>query len=208
MQKAMISTVIMWQGTMNKSLQRCMDRPGWQLCLWQWFFLSLLGVIAYGGLLRPTWQQRSEAIAEVTKLQQYVEQQVSALAQLPSQALIRQQINTLLSENAWWQKPEILLAHQVGETIMPFGGQVIRWQRYSGSEEVVVENAIAFRRWEATLRVSFYGLYHLFGQLSEIRSPVLVKVISLIGDGNALTVKLILTEYLTDDLGDFDVQDK
>lgn len=118
-------------------------------------FLSLLGVIAYGGLLRPTWQQRSEAIAEVTKLQQYVEQQVSALAQLPSQALIRQQINTLLSENAWWQKPEILLAHQVGETIMPFGGQVIRWQRYSGSEEAVVENAIAFRRWEATLRVSF-----------------------------------------------------
>ncbi len=85
---------------------------------------------------------------------------------------------------------------------------MIRWQRYSGSEEAVVENAIAFRRWEATLRVSFYGLYHLFGQLSEIRSPVLVKVISLIGDGNALTVKLILTEYLTDDLGDFDVQDK
>lgn len=182
---------------MNKSLQRWMDKPGWQLCLWQWGFLSMFGIIAYAGLLRPIWQQRAVTKNEIVLRQQQVEKQTLTLALLPSPALIQQQINVLLSEKTAWQRSEISLAHQVGEAIMPFGGQVIRWQRRSEPE---VENSVAYQQWETTLRINFYGLCHLLHLLSEIRSPILVKFIALTHEGQVLIVKLTLTEYLLGDM--------
>jgi pilus assembly protein HofO len=194
---------------MNKQLQRWIDRPGWQLCLWQWGILGLFGATVYGVLLRPAWQQQRLTAHKIIQQQQQVENQQSALAQLPSLSLIRQQMTALrVKEGSWWQ-PESdssqhdglqnkwlqnnsSIAHLVGEFITPFGGQVLHWQRQS---EPMVDS-VRHQRWHVTLRVNFHGLLHLLRHLAAIPSPVQVQLIEINSDNRVLIVKLNLKEYL------------
>ncbi|CFQ96799.1 type IV pilus biogenesis protein PilO [Yersinia frederiksenii] len=179
---------------MNKQLQRWMDLPGWQLCLCQWGLLGLLYVTVYSAVLRPEWQRRQLIADEVTLHQQQVEQQQSALAQLPSLLLLRQKVNELSAIEISQQQSSI--AHLVGKWITPYGGRVIGWRRELRQESEAVVDSVGYQQWQATLQVNFYGLLHLLRQLSSISSPVQVQRIEIMRDRHRLTVKLNLKEYL------------
>ncbi|MBS0056668.1 pilus assembly protein PilO [Yersinia sp. Marseille-Q3913] len=187
---------------MNNSLQRWLDRPGWQLCLWQWGILGLLGAAAYGMLLRPAWQQQHLSENKIIQHQQQVEDQQSLLATLPALSLIRQQIAAVRSEEAVWRQNNSSMAHLVGELIAPFGGQVIYWQRQSEPAVVAEPDAVAHQQWHATLRVNFYGLLHLLRQLSEISGPVQTQLIEVKNDNAVLMVKISLKEYLVEGINE------
>ncbi|CFQ37615.1 hypothetical protein [Yersinia bercovieri] len=180
---------------MNKSLQRWLDRPGWQLCLWQWGVLGLLGAATYGILLRPAWQQQHLSENKIIQHQQQVEYQQSLLATLPELSLIRQQIAAVSSEEAVWRQNSSSMAHLVGELIAPFGGQVIHWQRQSEPAAAAELDTVAHQQWHATLRVNFYGLLHLLRQLSEISVPIQTQLVEIKSDKAVLMVKIVLKEY-------------
>ncbi|WP_049612475.1 hypothetical protein [Yersinia pekkanenii] len=180
---------------MNKQWQRWIDRPGWQLCLWQWGILGLFGIIAYGMLLRPVWQQQRLTTHQIIQQQQQIERQQSALARLPSLFHVRQQITVLRSNETSWRQLDSSMAHLVGELITPFGGRVMRWQRQSESVVEADVGSVRQREWQATLRVNFYGLLHLLRQLSEIPGPTQIQLVEINSDHPALTVKLRLKEY-------------
>ncbi len=194
---------------MNKQLQRWMDRPGWQLCLYQWGVLGLLGVSVYGMVLRPLWQQQRLVTKEIIQHQQQVEHQQSALAQLPSLAALDQQITVLSAAEAPWRQPDISMAHLVGQWIIPFGGQVMSWQRQSEQSVAAGRNSAEQQQlanhqqlanqqqWHATLRVNFYGLLHLLRQLAATSVPVQIQIMGITREKHALTVKLSLKESLT-----------
>lgn len=192
---------------MNKQLQRWLDRPGWQLCLWQWGALGLLGAAAYGLLLRPAWQQQSLAENKIIQHQQQVEHQQSILARLPALSLIRQQIVALGSEEALWRRHDASpknssMAHLIGELIAPFGGQVIYWQRQTERIVEAETDSASDQQWYATLRVNFYGLLHLLRQLSEISGPIQVQLIEVKSDKAVLKVKISLKEYLAEGINE------
>ncbi|CNI53308.1 pilus assembly protein PilO [Yersinia mollaretii] len=193
---------------MNKQLQRWLDRPGWQLCLWQWGALGLLGAAAYGMLLRPTWQQQSLAENKIIQHQQQVEHQQSLLATLPALSLIREQIVAVGSEDSSWRRhhdgspKNSSMAHLVGELIAPFGGQVVYWQRQTERTVEIETDSANHQQWHATLRVNFYGLLHLFRQLSEISAPIRVQLIEVKGDNAALNVKISLKEYFEEGINE------
>ncbi len=180
---------------MNKQLQRWMDRPGWQLCLYQWGLLALVGACVYSLILRPMWQQQQLADQDIIQHQQQVERQQSALALLPSLISLQQQIVALRAIEAPWQQSEGPIAHLVGKWITPFGGQVISWQRQSEQPVEAGEHSSAPQQWHATLRVNFYGVLHLLRQLATTPSPVQIQVIDITRDSSALRVKLQLKEY-------------
>lgn len=212
---------------MNKQLQRWMDRPGWQLCLYQWGVLGLLGVSVYGMVLRPLWQQQRLVTKEIIQHQQQVEHQQSALAQLPSLVALDQQITVLSAAEAPWRQPDISMAHLVGQWIIPFGGQVMSWQRQSEQSVAAGRNSAEQQsftklqplteqqllteqqqlanhqqlanqqQWHATLRVNFYGLLHLLRQLAATSVPVQIQIMGITREKHALTVKLSLKESLT-----------
>ncbi|HDL7785714.1 TPA: pilus assembly protein PilO [Yersinia enterocolitica] len=182
---------------MNKQLQRWLDRPGWQLCLYQWGLLGLIGLGVYSMQLRPQWQQQQFSTQEIIQHQQQVERQQSELALLPSLFSLQQELTALSVAEASRQQPGGSIAHLVGKWIGPFGGQVISWQRQSeplvaGGGAGVVEQ----QQWAATLRINFYGLRHLLRQLASTPSPVQIQLIDITRDNHALTVKLTLQEYL------------
>ncbi|HHL2559745.1 TPA: pilus assembly protein PilO [Yersinia enterocolitica] len=180
---------------MNKPLQRWLDRPGWQICLYQWGLLGLIGLGVYSMLLRPQWQQLSTQ--EIIQHQQQVERQQSELALLPSLFSLQQELTALSVVEASRQQPSGSIAHLVGKWIGPFGGQVISWQRQS--EPLVGGGGAGFveqQQWAATLRINFYGLRHLLRQLASTPSPVKIQLIDITRDNHALTVKLTLQEYL------------
>ncbi len=193
----------------NKQLQRWMDRPGWQLCLYQWGVLGLLGVSVYGMVLRPLWQQQRLVTKEIIQHQQQVEHQQSALAQLPSLVALDQQITVLSAAEAPWRQPDISMAHLVGQWIIPFGGQVMSWQRQSEQSVAAGRNSAEQQQlanhqqlanqqqWHATLRVNFYGLLHLLRQLAATSVPVQIQIMGITREKHALTVKLSLKESLT-----------
>jgi pilus assembly protein HofO len=181
---------------MNKRLQRWMDRPGWQLLIGQWGLLGLLSAMVYGMLLRPAWQQQRLTAHKIIQHQQQVEHQQVALVPLPSLSLLRQQIMALKEKEASWLPLDSSIAHLAGELIAPFGGQVIRWQRQSEPVGEVAVDSIRHQQWHATLRVNFYGLLHLFRQLSEIPTPVQAQLVEINSDNSVLRVKLSLKEYL------------
>ncbi|MFL4557009.1 pilus assembly protein PilO [Yersinia kristensenii] len=193
---------------MNKQLQRWMDRPGWQLCLYQWGVLGLLGVSVYGMVLRPLWQQQRLVTKEIIQHQQQVEHQQSALAQLPSLVALDQQITVLSAAEAPWRQPDISMAHLVGQWIIPFGGQVMSWQRqseqsvaaggYSAEQQsfTKLQPLTEQQQWNATLRVNFYGLLHLLRQLAATSVPVQIQIVGITREKQALTVKLSLKESL------------
>lgn len=200
---------------MNKQLQRWMDRPGWQLCLYQWGVLALVGASVYGMVLRPPGQQQRLAVQEIIQRQQQVERQQSTLAQLPSLISLEQQITVLSAVEAPGQPSNASMAHLVGQWIVPFGGQVISWRRQSEPSVAAGGNPAEQRqlteqhpltklhplteqqRWHATLRVNFYGLLHLLRQLAATSSPVQVQIMAITREKHALTVKLNLKESLT-----------
>ncbi|MDN0123700.1 pilus assembly protein PilO [Yersinia aleksiciae] len=183
---------------MDKSLQRWLDRPGWQLCLWQWGVLGLLGAATYGMLLRPAWQQQSLTENKIIQYQQQVAHQQSVLATLPALSLISQQIAAMRSEEAVWRQNNSSMAHLVGELIAPFGGQVIHWQRQSEPVVEAAPDAVPHQQWHATLRVNFYGLLHLLRQLSEISAPIQAQLIEIKSNNAVLVVKISLKEYLAE----------
>ncbi|CNK88242.1 membrane protein [Yersinia mollaretii] len=192
---------------MTKLLQRWLDRPGWQLCLWQWGALGLLGAAAYGLLLRPAWEQQSLAENKIIQHQQQVEYQQSLLATLPALSLIRQQIVAVGSEDASWRRHEgapknSSMAHLVGELIAPFGGQVVSWQRQTERAVEVETDSANHQQWHATLRVNFYGLLHLFRQLSETSTPIQVQLIEVKSDKAVLNVKISLKEYFEEGINE------
>ena len=53
---------------MNKQLQRWLERPGWQLCLYQWGLLGLISLGVYSMELRPQWQQQQLSAQEIIQL--------------------------------------------------------------------------------------------------------------------------------------------
>ncbi len=183
---------------MNKQLQRWMDRPGWQLCLYQWGLLALVGASFYSMVLRPIWQQQQLAAQEIIQHQQQIERQQLALAQLPSLLSLQQQIVVLRATEASWQQPDGSMAHLVGKWITPFGGQVISWQRQSGQPVEAGAHSFTSQQWNATLRVNFYGLLHLLRQLAVTSSPVQIQIVDIARDSSALAVKLNLKEYLVE----------
>ncbi len=193
---------------MNKQLQRWMDRPGWQLCLYQWGILALVGASVYGMVLRPLWQQQRLATQEIIQHQQQIERQQSTLMQLPSLISLEQQITVLNAVEAPLQPSNASMAHLVGQWIVPFGGQVMSWQRQSeqsvaaggnSAEQQLTEQQQLTKQqqWHATLRVNFYGLLHLLRQLAATSSPVQVQIMGITREKHALTVKLNLKESLT-----------
>lgn len=185
---------------MNKQLQRWLDRPGWQLCLYQWGLLGVIGLGAYSMLLRPQWQQQQFSTQEIIQHQQQVERQQSELALLPSIFSLQQELTALSVAEASRQQPASSIAHLVGKWIGPFGGQVISWQRQS---EALVEGGgadlVEQQQWAATLRINFYGLLHLLRQLVSTSSSVQIQLTDITRDKNALTVKLTLQEYFFGD---------
>ncbi|HDL7058713.1 TPA: pilus assembly protein PilO [Yersinia enterocolitica] len=182
---------------MNKQLQRWLDRPGWQLYLYQWGVLGLMGLGVYSMLLRPQWQQQQLSTQEIIQHQQQVERQQSELALFPSLFSLQQELTALSVAEASRQQPGGSIAHLVGKWIGPFSGQVISWQRQSeplvgGGGAGLVEQ----QQWAATLRINFYGLRHLLRQLATTPSPIQIQLIDITRDNHALTVKLTLQEYL------------
>ncbi|EKN3338007.1 pilus assembly protein PilO [Yersinia enterocolitica] len=182
---------------MNKQLQRWLDRPGWQLYLYQWGVLGLMGLGVYSMLLRPQWQQQQLSTQEIIQHQQQVERQQSELALFPSLFSLQQELTALSVAEASRQQPGGSIAHLVGKWIGPFGGHVISWQRQSeplvgGGGAGLVEQ----QQWAATLRINFYGLRHLLRQLATTPSPIQIQLIDITRDNHALTVKLTLQEYL------------
>ena len=183
---------------MNKQLQRWLYRPGWQLCLYQWGLLGLVGLGVYSLVLRPQWQQQQLSTQEITQHQQQVERQQSELALLPSLFSLQQELTTLSVAEASRPQPSGSMAHLVGKWIGPFGGQVISWQQQS--EPLVAGGGadfVAQQQWAATLRINFYGLLHLLRQLAITPSPVQIEITDITHDNHVLTVKLKLQEYLT-----------
>ncbi|WP_186379380.1 pilus assembly protein PilO [Yersinia massiliensis] len=186
---------------MNKTLQHWMDRPGWQLCLWQWGLLGLFSTIAYGMLLRPAWQQQRMAESNLIQAQQQIEHQQSILAALPAlslirQQIVRQQIAAAAEEESAWQQNDRSLAHLVGQLIAPFGGQVVAWQRQSEPRTDVEPDLFQLRQWHATLRVNFHGLLHLFHHLSQSSAPIQVERVEVKSTNTELIVTMSLKEYL------------
>ncbi|EKN3979825.1 pilus assembly protein PilO [Yersinia enterocolitica] len=182
---------------MNKQLQRWLDRPGWQLYLYQWGVLGLMGLGVYSMLLRPQWQQQQLSTQEIIQHQQQVERQQSELALFPSLFSLQQELTALSVAETSRQQSGDSIAHLVGKWIGPFGDQVISWQRQSeplvgGGGAGLVEQ----QQWAATLRINFYGLLHLLRQLASTPSPVKIQLIDITRDNHALTVKLTLQEYL------------
>ncbi|EMG5772152.1 TPA: pilus assembly protein PilO [Yersinia enterocolitica] len=182
---------------MNKQLQRWLDRPGWQLYLYQWGVLGLMGLGVYSMLLRPQWQQQQLSTQEIIQHQQQVERQQSELALFPSLFSLQQELTALSVAETSRQQSGDSIAHLVGKWIGPFGGQVISWQRQSeplvgGGGAGLVEQ----QQWAATLRINFYGLRHLLRQLATTPSPIQIQLIDISRDNHALTVKLTLQEYL------------
>nr|WP_232282115.1 hypothetical protein [Yersinia enterocolitica] len=116
---------------MNKQLQRWLDRPGWQLYLYQWGVLGLMGLGVYSMLLRPQWQQQQLSTQEIIQHQQQVERQQSELALFPSLFSLQQELTALSVAETSRQQSGDSIAHLVGKWIGPFGGQVISWQRQS-----------------------------------------------------------------------------
>lgn len=51
---------------MNKQLQRWLDRPGWQLYLYQWGVLGLMGLGVYSMLLRLNGNSSSSALRKLS----------------------------------------------------------------------------------------------------------------------------------------------
>jgi pilus assembly protein HofO len=205
-----MNKAVMNRALMNRTLKRWANKPAWQLYLSLWGLLGLIGVMAYGVILRPEWAERKRLIDEITQQQQNIDNQQSVLVQLPSILSLREQINTLLQkelltkewlpDGAEKQQFDHSLAHFVGEWIRPFGGQVVRWQRVVEPIEkdaVDAENNQYLpdqkKKWNTTLRVNFYGALHLFHQLSL--SPVLINVIEINRENHALTIKLSLKDY-------------
>lgn len=181
---------------MNKQLQRWLDRPGWQLCLYQWGLLGLAGLGVYSMLLRPLWQQQLST-QDIIQHQQQVERQQSELALLPSLFSLQQELTALRAKEASRQQPSGSMAHLVGKWIEPFGGQVMSWQRQSEPLVVGVEAGfVEQQQWVATLQLNFYGLLHLLRQLASTPSPVQIQIVDITRDNHALTVKLNLQEYL------------
>ncbi len=187
----------MMNSMMNKQLQRWMDRPGWQLCLYQWGILVLVGASVYGMVLRPLWQQQWLAAQKIIQCQQQVDRQKSALAQLPSLISLEQQIAVLSAVEAPWQQSKASIGHLVGQWIVPFGGQVISWQRQSEQPVEPGADSSEQQQWHATLRVNFYGLLHLLRQLAATSSPVQVEIMGITREKHALTVKLNLKKSFT-----------
>ncbi|WP_176396502.1 pilus assembly protein PilO [Yersinia frederiksenii] len=183
---------------MNKTLQHWMDSPGWQLCLWQWGLLGLFSTIAYGMLLRPTWQQQVSTEVELIQFQQQIDHQQSVLAVLPALSLIRQQIAEAAEEESTWQQNNRSLAHLVGQLITPFGGQVMAWQRQSEQSTDVKPDPFLHRQWQATLRVNFYGLLHLLRHLSLSSAPVKAERVEVKSTNTELIVTMSLKEYFVE----------
>ena len=184
---------------MNKQLQRWIDRPGWQICLYLWGGLGLISMMIYGGILRPEWQLQQRATDKIVEHQQQIEHQQSALAQLPSLPHLQQQIATLSATERSWQ-PSNPMAHWVGLWITPYGGRVVDWQRQTELEVEAAAGPVKYQQWHATLRVNFDGLLHLLNQLSAITSPVQIQLIGIMRDHSALIVKLNLKEYLAGEM--------
>ncbi|MGH1596282.1 pilus assembly protein PilO [Yersinia proxima] len=181
---------------MNKQLQRWLERPGWQLCLYQWGLLGLISLGVYSMELRPQWQQQQLSYQEIIQHQQQVERQQSELALLPSLFSLQQELTALsAAEISRQQLGGGSMAHLVGKWIGPFGGQVISWQRQSESLGIEVD-FIEQKQWDATLRINFYGLLHLLRQLAFTPSPAQIQIVDIMGDSHVLTVKLTLQEYL------------
>lgn len=183
---------------MNKTLQHWMDRPSWQLCLWQWGLLGLFSVIAYGMLLSPAWQQQRMTEINLIQSQQHIEHQQSVLAVLPALSLIRQQIAAAAEEESAWQQNDRSLAHLVGQLITPYGGQVMAWQRQSEQSTDVKPDSLLHRHWHATLRVNFYGLLHLLRHLSQSSAPIQAERVEVKSTNTELIVTMSLKEYFAE----------
>ncbi|WP_315850561.1 pilus assembly protein PilO [Yersinia rohdei] len=181
---------------MNKQLQRWIDRPGWQIALYQLGGLGLLGAIVYSLVLYPRWQPQQLAVDEIIQLQQQVEYQKLALAQLPSHSSLQQKLSALTATNTSW--PPVSMANLVGQWIAPYGGLVIGWQQQLEPEIVALTHSVSHQLWQVSLRVNFYGLLHLLHQLSSISSPTQLQLIEIKRDSRELIVKLNLREYLTE----------
>lgn len=216
-----MSKIGMNRTVMNRMLQHWVDKPGWQLYLWLWGLLGIIGVMAYGVMLRPEWAEHGRFTDEIAQQQQSINNQQSRLMQLPSLSSLRDQSNVLLQKESLhegWLSAEgekqpfdSALAHQVGEWIMPFGGQVVRWQRVveptdtgnyqllPGQNKPLPEQKEYFpehkKQWDTTLRINFHGALHLLRQLTLSPSPILIKIIEINRENRALTIKLNLKEY-------------
>lgn len=123
---------------MNKQLQRWLDRPGWQLYLYQWGVLGLMGLGVYSMLLRPQWQQQQLSTQEIIQHQQQVERQQSELALFPSLFSLQQELTALSVAETSRQQSGDSIAHLVGKWI---GLLVVRLSVGSGNLNRLLEVA-------------------------------------------------------------------
>ncbi|ASX26693.1 hypothetical protein [Candidatus Williamhamiltonella defendens] len=163
---------------MNKKFRNYLNKPIWQIFLYQWFFLGILIYVVYIFDLHLRFNLLKLKKDEILNQKKMIEKIENKLSLLPELFYLEKEIQILKLENIFSLKMEYQKNSLKNDFYQKFNHlniQLINWEK----QKIEIKENFIHKNWIACINTDYYGIINFLGELLKTNPPILIKKIDI-----------------------------